>query len=102
MTCKADYAAYARLGRASVRTDGHPSQIILTAHELCSTEKSFLKKKNGLNFSRKRCQKKSVENQEIDKNDFFEKKNRSSAPEWKTQKNSDNLYPIYFKKIDKK
>ena len=38
----------------------------------------------------------------IDKNDFFEKKNRSSAPEWKTQKNSDNLYPIYFKKIDKK
>lgn len=46
--------------------------------------------------------KKSVENQEIDKNDFFEKKNRSSAPEWKTQKNSDNLYPIYFKKIDKK
>ena len=97
MTCKADYAAYARLGRASVRTDGHPSQIILTAHELCSTEK-----KERIKFFSKKMPKKSVENQEIDKNDFFEKKNRSSAPEWKTQKNSDNLYPIYFKKIDKK
>jgi len=46
--------------------------------------------------------KKSVENQEIDKNDFFEKKNRAPRQSGKPKKNSDNLYPIYFKKIDKK
>lgn len=74
MTCKADYAAYARLGRVSVRIGGHSSQIILTVHELCSIKKSFPKKKNGLHFRKKRCQKKNIENQDVDKNVFFEKK----------------------------
>ncbi len=73
MTCKADYAAYARLGRVSVRIGGHSSQIILTVHELCSIKKSFPKKKNGLHFRKKRCQK-NIENQDVDKNVFFEKK----------------------------
>lgn len=61
----ADYATSARLGRVSARTGGYPSQIILTVHELCSIKKSFPKKK---------MQKKNVENQDVDKNVFFEKK----------------------------
>jgi len=45
----------------------------LTVHELCSIKKSFPKKKNRLHFLKKRC-KKNVENQDVDKNVFFEKK----------------------------
>ena len=70
----ADYATSARLGRVSARTGGYPSQIILTVHELCSIKKSFPKKKNRLHFLKKRCKKKNVENQDVDKNVFFEKK----------------------------
>lgn len=46
--------------------------------------------------------KKNVENQDVDKNVFFEKKTELRTKSGKTRKSSDNLYAIYLKKIDKK
>lgn len=46
--------------------------------------------------------KKNIENQDVDKNVFFEKKNRTLHKSGKTRKSSDDFYAIYFKRIDKK
>ena len=46
--------------------------------------------------------KKNIENQDVDKNVFFEKKTEPLHKSGKTRKSSDDFYAIYLKRIDKK